>query len=56
MFGWIGGIIGVLLILLGGFLVIFFPFTSEEQPESMAMTAIVTGFVLLVIGGVLLFF
>ncbi len=56
MFGWIGAIIGILLILLGGFMVLFFPFTVEEQPESMALTAIVTGFVLIVIGGVLLFF
>jgi hypothetical protein len=56
MFGWIGAIIGILLILLGGFMVLFFPFVAEEQAESMAITAIITGFVLIAIGAVLVFF
>lgn len=56
MFGWIGTIVGILLILLGGYMVLFFPFVSEEQADSLALTSIVTGFVLIVIGGVLIFF
>ena len=56
MFGWIGTIIGIILILLGGYMVVFFPFVTEEQAESMALVAIVTGFVFIAVGGVLLFF
>ena len=56
MFGWIGAIIGILLILLGGYMVLFFPFVTEEQIPSVGLTAIITGFVFIIIGGFLLFF
>ena len=50
MFGWIGLLVGILFILLGGFLVVFFPGTQEHQPPPFGVVG-----VLLVLGGVLIF-
>lgn len=55
MFGILGWLIGGLLLLVGIFLVFFFPGVTEHQPESMGMTGIVLGVILIIIGGVLVF-
>ncbi len=55
MFGWLGIGIGILLIVLGGWLVFFFPSTVEHQPEQFGWTAIVLGIVLIIIGGLFVF-
>ena len=55
MFGWIGILAGIIILLLGIFLVFFFPNVTEHQPESMSWTGIVMGFVFIVIGGMLIF-
>ena len=56
MFGWIGILVGILLIIFGGFLVVFFPSTIEHQPPQMTVGGVILGFVCLVIGVLLLFF
>jgi hypothetical protein len=55
MFGIIGILVGLLLILIGGFLVFFFPSTAEHQPHPFDITGVVLGFILLIIGGALIF-
>ena len=55
MFGWLGIVLGILLILIGGFMVFFLPTTEKHQPESMAWTGVIVGIVFLIIGGILLF-
>lgn len=56
MFGWLGILIGILLILVGGYLIIFFPSMPEHQPTSMTLGAIILGFVLAVAGALLIIF
>ena len=56
MFGWIGIVVGILLILFGGYLVVFFPAAVEMQPASMSAGAVILGFICLIVGGILLFF
>lgn len=56
MFGWIGILVGILLVLFGGYLVVFFPAAPEHQAQQMTAGAIILGFICLVIGGILLFF
>jgi len=55
MFGWIGILIGIFLLILGGYLVFFFPQATDYQPEKFGAMGIIFGFVFLVIGAVLLF-
>jgi len=57
MFGLFGTIIGLLLILMGGYMVVFFPLALENQPgkHGFASTSIVMGFIFLVIGIALVF-
>ncbi|MBI4020737.1 MAG: hypothetical protein HY369_00675 [Candidatus Aenigmarchaeota archaeon] len=55
MFGLLGIAIGILLGLLGVFLVFFFPGVTEHQPESMSWTGIVIGIFCLIAGAVLIF-
>jgi hypothetical protein len=55
-FGILGIIIGILLILFGGYLVIFFPSAAHTQPPSMTTGAIVLGFLCVVVGILLLVF
>lgn len=55
MFGFPGFVLGILLILMGVFLVFFFPTTTEHQPESFGFTGIAMGIIFLVIGFVLVF-
>ena len=55
MFGFVGIIVGILLLIAGVFLVFFFPTTEEHQPVSFGVTGIVIGIVFLIIGFVLVF-
>ncbi len=55
MFGFLGALLGILLLAAGVFLVFFFPSTEEHQPEGMSVTGIVMGLIFLVIGFALLF-
>lgn len=55
MFGLLGIIIGILLLLVGMFLVFFFPTTTEHQPQTMSYAGIFLGIVCLVGGFVLVF-
>jgi len=55
MFGIAGILVGLLLVLVGGFLVFFFPNTMEHQPPPFDTVGVVLGFILLIIGGVLIF-
>ena len=55
MFGLAGIAIGVVLIVIGLFMVFLFPGTKEHQPETMSFAGIITGFILLIIGGLLIF-
>ena len=52
MFGWIGTIVGILLLLFAAFLIFFFPGTKEHQ--SQGWEGVVFGFVAGVIGAGLL--
>ncbi|MBI4020240.1 MAG: hypothetical protein HY367_02825 [Candidatus Aenigmarchaeota archaeon] len=54
-FGLAGIALGILLALLGIFLVVFFPMSAAHQTEHFSKVGIVTGIVLLVIGGLLIF-
>lgn len=55
MLGFLGIVVGILLILIGGFLIFFFPGTEEHQPNSFAWLGILIGFILIAIGVVLIF-
>ena len=55
MFGWIGLLVGILFIAVGGFLVLFFPSTQEHQPGPFGVVGVVLGFILIALGGVLIF-
>ena len=55
MFGVFGFLGGFVLIMIGAFLVFFFPTTSVHQPDSMALTGIVIGIIFFIVGGLLLF-
>lgn len=56
MFGWLGIIIGILLFLIGGFLVVFFPSTWEHQGDIFSLTGIILGLILLIAAFFLVFF
>jgi uncharacterized YccA/Bax inhibitor family protein len=51
----VGKVVGVVLLLLGVFLVIFFPWITKHQPESFGKSGILLGLIFLVIGLFLLF-
>jgi hypothetical protein len=55
MFGLIGLIAGIILILISVFLIFFFPSTAELQSYSFGKNGVLFGFLLLFIGIVLLF-
>ena len=59
MFGWVGGLLGIILLILGGLFIFVFPAATSSakghQPDSFAVNGIVFGFVLAIIGAVLLF-
>ena len=54
-FGLAGAALGVILILIGIFLVFFFPAPVEHQSEGLGHVGIVFGLILLVVGGLLVF-
>lgn len=56
MFGWLGIAIGILLFLIGGFLVVFFPSTEEHQGDTFGLTGVILGFILLIAAFFLVFF
>ena len=56
MFGWIGIVLGIILFLVGGFLVVFFPSTSEHQGDTFSFTGIFMGLIFLVAAFFLVFF
>lgn len=49
-------LIGLILFLSGLFIVIYFPGTSDYQPESMTTAGLFIGFVFLIAGFYILFF
>ncbi|MBI4175787.1 MAG: hypothetical protein HY518_01160 [Candidatus Aenigmarchaeota archaeon] len=54
-FGIIGAIVGILLVLMGIFLVIFFPMATAHQQEKFSWMGIIMGIIFLVVGGLLIF-
>jgi|GEM_PF-745946 len=52
MFGWIGVIVGILLLLFAAFLIFFFPAEAEHQYQGWE--GVIFGFVVGVIGAALL--
>jgi len=54
-FGLLWGIAGILLLLFGGYMVLFFPFTAEHQTEQFAVAGPLIGLICLIVGGVLAF-
>jgi hypothetical protein len=55
MFGIVGMIVGIILILVSVFLIFFFPSTAELQSYSFDKNGVLFGFLLLFIGIVLIF-
>jgi len=55
MFGILGIIVGALLIVAGGYLVLFFPNTIEHQPPPFDLVGVVLGFIFIIAGGILVF-
>ena len=55
MFGLAGIIGGILLILIGAGMVFFFPSSRTYQPQQFNVIIIVLGFVLIILGGLLIF-
>lgn len=47
-------IVGIVLILIGGFLVVFFPFPKEYQPAGFTLAGMLIGILTLIAGFVLL--
>ncbi len=54
MFGWLGTVIGILLVLIAIFMIFFFPSTLEHQAE-FGWRGVLLGLILLIIGGLLIF-
>lgn len=55
MFG-LGGIIaGTILILIGGAMVFFIPSSLTYQPKQMTTMGIVIGFIMIILGAMLIF-
>ena len=55
-FGLLGGLIGLLLIFFGGFLVFFLPAAVHHQPKDFAIGGIIIGLFCAIIGFFLLLF
>jgi len=55
MFGWIGAIVGILLLLFAAFMVFFFPSPVAHQPESFGWNGVLIGFIAGIVGVALLF-
>ncbi len=55
MFGLLGQVIGVIIILIGGLLMFFLHAPEEHQPPEFGISFIFIGLILVIIGGLLLF-
>jgi len=55
MFGLLGLITGIILLILGGYMVFFFPHAIGYQTEKFSAIGIIAGFVFLLIGALLIF-
>ena len=55
MFGWIGTLIGILLLILAALFIFIFPSTVEHQPEPYGWNGVIFGFILGIIGFALIF-
>ena len=55
MFGWFGLIIGAILLVLGGYMVFFFPHAVSYQPGKFGAVGVTLGFIFLTIGLLLIF-
>ena len=55
MFGLAGLIVGIILIVIGGALVFFFPSASTYQPQEFGIVAVVVGFVMIILGAIMVF-
>lgn len=55
MYGLVGFIVGLILVLVGGGLMFLFPSTLRHQPTGFAKVGIVLGLLLIFIGGALMF-
>ena len=54
MFGWVGSIIGILLLLFAGFMIFFFPGPGVHQTHGMDVNGVILGFVAGIAGVALL--
>ncbi len=54
-FGLAGIIAGILMLLVGFFLVFLFPTTGEHQTDQFGIVGVVLGVILLLLGGALIF-
>jgi hypothetical protein len=55
MFGFTGVIAGIILIVVGGLFVFFFPSASEYQPEQFGIVIVIAGFVMIILGAIMVF-
>lgn len=55
MFGLGGLVAGILMIVIGGALIFFFPSAVKYQPDDMGIMVIVVGFVMVIVGAILIF-
>ena len=55
MFGWVGLIIGILLLLFAAFAIFFYPAAAEHQPHGFGWNGVILGFIAGLIGVALLF-
>lgn len=56
MFGWIGTAVGALILLWAIFMIFFFPAMAEHQTDYFGKNGLIFGFVLLLVGVLLVFF
>jgi hypothetical protein len=54
MFGLLGQVIGIIIIIIGGLLTFFLHAPEEHQPPEFGVSFVVIGIILIIIGGVLL--
>ncbi len=54
MFGLLGVIVGIILIIVGGYMFFFMPMTIEHQ-EGFGISAVIIGLIFMIAGFVLVF-
>ncbi len=55
MFGITGVIAGIIMIIIGGLLVFFFPSASIYRPQEFDIAIVVAGFVMIILGAIMVF-